>query len=543
MLFAGITPAAPSSLSASPVLAQHTAANIWTTTVAINTTALCPIREAPSFELVTTSPARVIKAGSVVFGPGRPCQGTKPVVVVTQVHLRFSTGKIPLAAPVSAEIVITPANPATPPAQIPVTVQRKVFAWQYIWLPAGCGLALALALILTLMLAGLRDPYHITAKVRGKAFWKTPLYAAGAWSFGGSWATNVVAAGTVIAAVLTSIGTVSQLLPGVDTARFSLLMTVAGGITVAAPLVFGAVNYKFERIDPTTAGVALITPPDPLITPPDDGGWTATISTPAGATVTLISGADLPASHGDAGWSLAPIADLPARVRATFKAGASLSLPPAAVITVRPPRDGQDRGPVLALPGGSDIAVFPGQIMRICSGDSPAHHIAASIAASDVDMSVAASSGYHLAGGQPLTVPGGAKISLLGHASLTLPANTLVTAPGRKPSTSRQVSHSSLPRETTYPLPHTGQVIASLMWQLLTGAAVTLFGAGAGLGLLGVLTFCLSSADGFARAICVAATVLAGLILLAYSYVSIRALADPRPGDTLNAAPGTAFML
>src|SRR6185437_9542663 len=97
--------------------------------------------------------------------------------------------------------------------------------------------------------------------------------------------------------------------------------------------------------------------------------------------------------------------------------------------------------------------------------------------------------------------------------------------------------------KTTYPLPHTGEVIASLMWQLLIGAAFTLFGAGAELGLLAVLTSALSSAAGGVRIFCAAATVLVAVILLAYSFVSIRALADPRPGDTLNATAGTAFML
>jgi hypothetical protein len=429
----------------------------------------------------------------------------------------------------------TPAAPSSPSIS-PVLAQHPAANAWTTTIEVGCGLALAIALISILALTGLPDPSRVTRKIRGWAFWRRPLYASGAWTFGGSWATNIVAAGTVIAALLTGAGAVSQLLPGVDTASFALLLTLSGGITVAAPLIFGIVNYKFERIDPTTAGVA-------LVTPPDDGEWTAMISAPAGATVTLVSGADLPAGHGSAKSSLAPIAELPAQTRATFKPGTSLSLPPAAVISVRPPPDAKDRGPALAMPGGSDIVIFPGQVLRICSGDSPAHHIAASIAASDVDLPAAASSGYHLTGGQPLTVPAGAKVSFFGHGSLTLPARTLVTAPGREPQTQQQLQRASLNSKTTYPLPHTGEVIASLMWQLLIGAAFTLFGAGAELGLLAVLTSALSSAAGGVRIFCAAATVLVAVILLAYSFVSIRALADPRPGDTLNATAGTAFML
>ena len=56
-----------------------------------------------------------------------------------------------------------------------------------------------------------------------------------------------------MAGVLTATGAVTEVLPGVELGRFSLLIAVAGGITVTAPLVFGALNYRFLRVDPTTA--------------------------------------------------------------------------------------------------------------------------------------------------------------------------------------------------------------------------------------------------------------------------------------------------
>lgn len=61
--------------------------------------------------------------------------------------------------------------------------------------------------------------------------------------------------------MLTASGSVAALLPGVDLGRFSLLLAVAGGITVGAPLLFGALNYRFASVDPTTAGVAAISLP------------------------------------------------------------------------------------------------------------------------------------------------------------------------------------------------------------------------------------------------------------------------------------------
>jgi hypothetical protein len=61
--------AAPASLSPSPVLTQQPSGT-WTTTIYLNTAALCPAQ--PSFELVTTSPNLAV-LGSPEYYPQPDC--------------------------------------------------------------------------------------------------------------------------------------------------------------------------------------------------------------------------------------------------------------------------------------------------------------------------------------------------------------------------------------------------------------------------------------------------------------------------------------
>jgi len=294
---------------------------------------------------------------------------------------------------------------------------------------------------------------------------------------------------------------------------------------------------------------------------PEKGEWQhdATIAVPAGATITLWGGVTIPASKQAAVQTPAPQAaagfvDLPGETAATLKSGAALSVPPGATITVSPSRP-EVASQILALPGGSDIAVSADQNVTI----SPW----ATMAAADVTMQTAAPappspqhswrfwrhqppappapSGYRLCLKQPITLPGGAKISVLGRAKFTLPAGTLIAAPGWQPDILAR--RSCLKITTVFSLPHTSQVIASKMWTMLAAACLTLFGTGAGLGILGVLSYSLSSADLTVRILCVAAAAVAAVVVLVYSVVAIMALADPRPGDALNATSGTSFTL
>jgi hypothetical protein len=81
----------------------------------------------------------------------------------------------------------------------------------------------------------------------GLKFWRTSLFAGAAWSFGDSWATSVTPLTALAGGVLTASGAVAGLVPGVDLSRIGLLMALAGGLTVLAPLLFGALNSLFPE--------------------------------------------------------------------------------------------------------------------------------------------------------------------------------------------------------------------------------------------------------------------------------------------------------
>jgi hypothetical protein len=87
---------------------------------------------------------------------------------------------------------------------------------------------------------------QVAKRVRwGLAFWRTPLFAGAAWSFGDSWATSVTPLTALAGGVLTASGAVAGLVPGVDLTRFGLLMALVGGLTTLAPLLFSALNSLF----------------------------------------------------------------------------------------------------------------------------------------------------------------------------------------------------------------------------------------------------------------------------------------------------------
>jgi hypothetical protein len=638
---ASATAVAPAAESVSPVLTQQ-ASGIWTTTIYLSTAALCPA--SPSFELVTTSPDHAVP-GQAAYHPAVNCGALAPAAPapLTAVQLTFGPCNELASPPVTAAVVVTPAVATAAPVQITVTVHRRVSSYQYLWIPFGSGAGLAALFVLTMLIGKLPDPNadppdptagqqpgrdDRPAKMHVRQFWSRPLYAAAAWTFSGSWATNITAAVAVVATLLTAGGTVSELLPGVEIGRFSLLIAMAGGVTLVAPLVFGALNYRFERLDPTTAGVSVIslprgpvavlsswawkTGPDQLkrryragalvvtvedpetllplghdgkprpdalarltarkkfpVRPgakvllpggtefkvpgtykarlPDRDAWRqeAIIAVPAGATITVSGGADIPAAgpaaagqQPPAGQQTPAFMELPGQNGASLKPGATLSVPPGATITLSSSLP-EAASPLLALPGTSDITVFAGQQVAISAK--------ATLAAGDVAVTrpagaaAATPCGYRLHEDHALTMPAGEKITFLGRASLKLPAGTLVAAPG---TGSRLSARGwSLKATTVYPLPHTGQVVASQMWTLIIASCLTLFGAGAELGILGVLTLSLSSADIAVRVLCAIGAAATAVVVLAYSVVAIRALADPIPGDALNATGGTAFML
>ena len=489
--------------------------------------------------LVTT----VAPASSPVTSPtstSSPSPSTSPsppsAYALTQVQLTFGPCTSLATSPATAAVVVTPAQPGAGPVQIAVAVHRWVSWCLYLWWPALAGLVLAAAFIFTMLTAGLPDPNQVRADgravtVRWARVWSRPLYAAGAWTFSGSWATNVTAAAAIATAVLTATGALTEIFPGVELGRFSLLIAVAGAITVMAPLVFGALNYRFLRVDPSTAGVSVISLPR------------GPVAVLRGRIRSVLLGCWKPAyRYGGM------VVTLPEGMRARLRKGTELRLPPTtrlppySTVTVLgtqvPPLPyGAPATAQVTLPDGTPVRLGDRKALLPDQGE---WRKAMTLA---VPASATASGrpGYWLGQNHPITVPGGAKISFLGRASLNLPAGTRIAAPGaisRKPA-----RHSSLKTTTAFPLPHSTQVIASQMWALLAASFLTLFGTGAELGILGVLTWDLAAAESLVRAVCVALIAVSAVVVFFYSVISIRALADPAPGDALNATAGTSFML
>lgn len=116
---------------------------------------------------------------------------------------------------------------------------------------AGAGVAGAGAAGGRVAVAARPGPDRKVKRVRrGLGFWRTPLFAGAAWSFGDSWATSVTPLTALVGGVLTASGAVAGLVPGVDLTRIGLLMALVGGLTTIAPLLFGALNSLFPERKP-----------------------------------------------------------------------------------------------------------------------------------------------------------------------------------------------------------------------------------------------------------------------------------------------------
>ena len=257
-------PGAPLAGSASATLTQVNAGE-WTTTVYLDTTALCAGKNPAGnkFTLVTGKPNSVTGAAAPQYPDGPLSCGSVAATAVTEVKLTFTPSPALSAVPQTAALVATPPRAlllaGDPPFQVPLTVRRAVSPWQYVGIPAICGGALAVLLVLVLMLIGMPGEGKAPASERGQAdfgqqanrvrwgvaFWRTPLFAGAAWSFGDSWATSVTPLTALAGGVLAASGAVAGLVPGVDLTRFGLLMALVGGLTTLAPLLFGAVNSLF----------------------------------------------------------------------------------------------------------------------------------------------------------------------------------------------------------------------------------------------------------------------------------------------------------
>lgn len=523
---ARIAQATQAPLTGLPAPLTEQSDDTWTTTVYLGTAALC--EGAVSYDLVTTAPnsATLDKKPMYLVPGGKPQQTTKPPCAIktktanpdVEVILSFTPLPPLTAAPQTATLVVTPVGATTQasaPLDLTLPVHRQVSAAKYLWIPFWCGLGLAVLLVVFTALFGVPRPKSGAGNGHRVPFLRVPLYASAAWSFSDSWATNITAVGTVVGTVLTASGSVSELLPGVELGRFSLLIAVAGGITVAAPLLFGALNYHFASVDPTTAGVAEIwLPPGP-----DPGGVELAMS--AGGSITVYGPTQVPA--------------VPAEPGVTLNPGASLEVPAGSVITMT----GGGGEQVLAVPGSSDVVVFAGKRITV--------NASLTIPVSDIANAAHPAAPRELPAGTGFDVPGGAKISFLGQATMTLPDQATVKAPVAKPASGRpwhDHRHTVVAGPQQFAIPNSGEVVAGKMWTMLMASCMTVFGIGAELGIVGwVLGYDLVVGPQWARDCSLAFASAAAVLVLCYGVSAICALADSREGTALSGARNSSFML
>ena len=530
---------APLSGTADALTQSASDPGTWTTTAYLNTAALCA--EPVTFALqLTPSPGKPVPAtpaGSVTANCGAG-ESASPITAVT---LSASLPEVPL----SATLVVTPSPlAAASEAQLDVTlaVHRHVSVYQYLVIPACSGAVLAALLIVATVAFGVprsRRPARPPRSGRRNAhldkedFWRRPLYAASAWTWGDSWVTNITAVGALIGTVLTASSGVAALLPGVDQGRFSLLLAMAGGVSVIAPLIFALLNYRFSRQNPATARIMQIS------LPAGHGGFTVTM--PVGGSVAVQSGGTL-----DSGQALSP--------------GTTLDVPVDGVVEVAAPETGQDDSTILVLPGSNDIVLPPEQRITLKPAISvPPSAIQGAQAARVAEVIRAARPGFARrvkalvpgaattttpAPAPPpatsvaaLTVPDGAKLSFTGLADITLPSGSRVSAVGEPKN------EVTLSEDRTFTLPFAGEVISQL-WSLLLASCFTMFGIGADLAIAGwVLGYDLAAAPLWARALIAAVAGAAALIVVGYGVFAIRSLADTRDGSVLSGRRDASFIL
>jgi hypothetical protein len=266
------------------------------------------------------------------------------------------------------------------------------------------------------------------------------------------------------------------------------------------------------------------------------------VTAPGGATIALPGGAALGAIEYPGQWPL------------QVKDGTTIQVPPGSKIDVL-------TGSLITVPGGSDLLVGGETAIQI---NCQAGLIA--VAASNVAPDPQAPPGPHaalglvarmLAGGghgrgqadkeeKPgpadialpcpvfLTAPSGAKITVTGQADVELPAGLAMTAPRRKAYALGQPLHLTVPQPAN--------ALGASMRLVIVAALLTVFGVGAQLGIAGVLAY-FSDASTTGRWTTFGLLGAVAVFLLYYSTTAIRSLADPQPGSSMSAAPGTSFTL
>ena len=500
----GLPPATPP-----PVLRQVGPRKWQVTALLTDTGPACP--GAAAYWLETTPPiSATARTGHPTITGRASSGGAAGTGSSCQVTVTFTGLK---TAPATAALVLDQAGNIS---ALPLTVSRDVTLAWYLGIPAIAGGGMALALLMLSLLFVRVYRYGNRVNPLTGDFWKRSVLASGAWTAGDSWATNITAILALAGTVLATTTAASSLFPGVALDRFALVNIAAGGVIVATPIVFGILYSWFTGANRGPTADATIWLPGGG----DNPG--ASIAVPSGAAITVPGAATV--SWGSGLDSV------------QVQAGKTIAIPPGGDISVLP-------GASLAIPGTTaDIAVHPGGTLSVGRIDGNPGELVIP----EGDRVQPGRRG--LLGGRAaphaaaaitfparIAAPGGARITVVGTAGVTLPRRAEITAP------QRECTRLRADRELV--VPQSGNVIVASLGTVLAAAVMTMFGIGAELGIAGTLAFGLSGASGGWRWTMLAAIGLVAILMLVYAVTAIGALANPEPGSSTSATPGTSFTL
>jgi len=206
--------------------------------------------------------------------------------------------------------------------------------------------------------------------------------------------------------------------------------------------------------------------------------------------------------------------------------GTKLDVPPGTEVHVL--------ADTIALPGAADVLVQGVSAIHLGRRDGTA---ALTIPAGDI-TAAKDHPGEDASVPFPVCIaaPAGARVTVAGVASVHLPDRTSVSAPyaGREEIAAERL---------TFRLPQGTNSLAGTMGMVLLAAMVTMFGAGAELGILTVLTVWFSELSTAWLVIAWLVAAFVAIFALGYSVTAIRSLADPQPGSSMSSTAGTSFTL
>src|SRR5271165_3242639 len=225
---------------------------LWETMVLLNETSPA-CTESAKYSLETTVPDGVFsrfRIKRVIDLSPRSASGSS-----CQVTVIFNG---PAQFPATAALIVGQGEGSS---AISLTVSRNLTLLYYLGIPAAAGAGMVILFGLSLFFVKIYDWDGTKLRPGKSKFWQRSVSASGAWSASDSWATNITTVIAVVTTTLAAITAPSFLFPGVALDRFAIVNLVAGGIVVAAPVVFGICYAKWAGRHPGVTAEAMLALP------------------------------------------------------------------------------------------------------------------------------------------------------------------------------------------------------------------------------------------------------------------------------------------